>query len=71
MLKYALSGALLFAAVAPAAADFYIVRSPGSKTCTVVEQRPAASTQITVIGDKVYKTRVEADTAIKTVCVDN
>jgi hypothetical protein len=71
MLKYALSGALFFAAVAPAAADFYIVRSPGSKTCTIVEERPSASTQITVIGNKVYKTRMEADTALKTVCVEN
>ncbi len=70
MLKYVLSGAMLVAVTTPLMAqEFYIVRQPNQTTCTVVEQRPAASTQITVIGDKVYKTRAEADAAIKTVCV--
>lgn len=71
MLKYILSGALLVAVVTPAAADFYIVRSPQTKTCTVVEERPADTTTMVVVGNTVYKTRAEADTAIKTVCVSN
>jgi hypothetical protein len=50
--------------------DYYIVRDATTKKCTVVDQKPAASTTTTIVEDgKVYKSRTEADTAMKTVKV--
>ena len=70
MLKYVLAGALMVAGGAPvwAADEYYIVRNPDKK-CVVVEQKPTTTTT-TVIGNTVYKTRSEAETAIKKVCTD-
>jgi hypothetical protein len=70
MLKYVLAGGLMLAVVAPAwaADEYYIVRGPDKK-CTVVQEKPTTTT-ITVVGSTVYKTRSEADTAIKKVCTD-
>jgi len=48
---------------AASAAEFYIVRDTTTKKCTVVDTKP---TTTTVVGDGVYKTKVEAETAIKT-----
>jgi hypothetical protein len=39
------------------------VRDTTTKKCTVVDTKP---TTTTVVGDGVYKTKVEAETAIKT-----
>jgi hypothetical protein len=52
------------AVVTPAlAADgYYVVRDPVARRCTVVNQRPTLSTT-TIVG--VYKTREEADTAMR------
>jgi hypothetical protein len=57
---------------AASAADFYIVRDATTKKCTVVDAKPTTTTT-TVVGDGVYKTRVEADSAIKTtkVCIEH
>jgi hypothetical protein len=54
------------AVVTPAlAADgYYIVRDPVAKRCTVVNQRPVLSTT-TIVGGTVYKTREEAETAMR------
>jgi hypothetical protein len=54
---------------AASAAEFYIVRDTTTKKCTVVDTKP---TTTTVVGDGVYKTKVEAETAIKTtkVCIE-
>lgn len=59
----------LFAFVTPAmAAEFYIVQDTATKKCTVVDKKPTVTT--TVVGDgKVYATRQEAQTAVKTVKV--
>jgi hypothetical protein len=51
----------------PAFADFWIVQDTGTKKCTIVEQRPTTTTSVIIGGDKVYKTRVEAETGMKTV----
>ena len=51
-----------------AADENYIVRNPDKKR-VVVEQKPT-TTATTVIGNTVYKTRSEAETAIKKVCTD-
>jgi hypothetical protein len=50
--------------------DYYIVRDATTKKCTIVDQKPAASTTTTIVEDgKVYKSRAEADSAMKTVKV--
>ena len=69
MLKRLLAGGLVVAFVAPAfAEEYYIVRGP-EKKCTVVAEKPTTTTT-TVVGNTVYKTRSEAETAIKKVCTD-
>jgi hypothetical protein len=57
---------------AASAAEFYIVRDATTKKCTVVDAKPTTTTTM-VVGDGVYKTRVEADSAIKTtkVCTEH
>ncbi len=67
-LKVALAGALIlsFAAPAFAADEFYVVRDATTKKCTVVNEKPTTST-VTVVGDgTVYKSRTEAEGAVKT-----
>jgi hypothetical protein len=70
MLKYVLAGGLIAAFVMPALAadEYYIVRNPDKK-CVIVDKRPTTSTEV-VVGDTVYKTRSEAETAVKKVCTD-
>ena len=68
----ALIGAVLIASfVTPALAadEYYIVRDATTKKCTIVNKKPTTTTT-TVVGDgTVYKTRTEADNAMKTVKV--
>jgi vancomycin permeability regulator SanA len=67
MRKIIVSAALVTAfAATPALADFYIVQDTSTKHCTIVEQKPTVTTMTVVGGNKVYKTRVEADNAMKT-----
>jgi hypothetical protein len=69
MLKYALLAVGAVAVATPAlAAEFFIVRGP-DKQCRVVETRPTEKT-ITVIGDRAYVTREEAERQVKVVCKD-
>jgi hypothetical protein len=50
-------------------AEFYVVQDTSTKKCTIVDKKPTTTTT-TIVGDgKVYKTRVEAETAMKTVKV--
>ncbi len=69
MKKIVLASAL-FAFITPAmAAEFYIVQDSSTKKCTIVDKKPTVTTT-TVVGDgKVYSTREEASTAMKTVKV--
>ena len=58
------SAALAQPAKGPA---FYVVLNSLTKTCTVVDQTPKTDTpNITVASDTIYKTRAEAEGAIKT-----
>jgi hypothetical protein len=67
MTRYALFAAAVVALATPAlAAEWFIVRGP-DKQCRVVETRPTEKT-ITVIGDRAYVTREEADRQLKVVC---
>jgi hypothetical protein len=72
--KKLIAAALVVAFVTPAlAAEFYVVQNVKTKKCTVVDKRPT-STETTVVGDgKVYTTREEAMTGMKSVkvCTSN
>ena len=48
--------------------EFYVVQDASTKKCTIVDKKPTVTTT-TVVGDGVYKTRTEAETAMKTVKV--
>jgi hypothetical protein len=50
--------------------EFYVVQDVKTKKCTVVDKKPVATQTTIIVGDgKVYKTRTEAEGAIKTVKV--
>jgi hypothetical protein len=67
-MKLILASALALGALSTSAfADFYIVREGPTTECRIVETKPA-DTKITVVGDKVYKTRDEATKEMTTVC---
>ena len=68
-IKTLVLGAALIGIAAPAfAADFYVVQGP-DRHCRIVEQRPVEK-DVTVIGpDGMYRTRTEAETAMKTIKV--
>jgi uncharacterized membrane protein len=57
-------------ALAQGATSFYIVQDVKTKKCTIVDKKPVA-TEATVVSPEgvVYKTRTEAETAMKTVKV--
>jgi hypothetical protein len=66
--------AMLAAFVSPALAadEFYVVQDVKTKKCTIVDKKPT-TTETTVVGNGVYKTRVEAETGMKSVkvCTSN
>ena len=57
-------------ALAQGATSYYIVQDVKTKKCTIVDKKPVAS-EATVVGPDgvVYKTRTEAENAMKTVTV--
>jgi len=63
--------AMLVAFVSPALAadEFYVVQDVKTKKCTVVDKKPATTTETTIVGNGVYKTKVEAETGMKSVKV--
>ena len=68
--RYALAGAALLAAASPALAQtYYVVQDTSTKKCTIVETKPTVSTMVVVGDGTVYKTRSEAEGAVKTVAV--
>jgi len=62
-----LVGTVVAAFATPALADFYVVREGSTGPCRVVETRPT-DTKIVVVGNKVYKTRAEAEKEVTVVC---
>jgi hypothetical protein len=67
----ALIGAVLvvaFVSPALAADEFYVVQDVKTKKCTIVDKKPT-TTETTVVGNGVYKTRTEAETGMKSVKV--
>jgi hypothetical protein len=73
-MKKVIGAALLIAFVTPAlSAEFYVVQDAKTKHCTVVDKRPTTK-ETTVVGDgKVFTTREEATTGMKSikVCTSN
>jgi hypothetical protein len=58
------------AATSPALAQsFYIVQDTATKRCTIVDTKPTTQTTVVVGNGKVYTSRTEAESAIKTITV--
>jgi hypothetical protein len=53
--------------------EFYVVQDVKTKRCTIVDKRPTTTTEVTVLGNSVFKTRTEAETGMKSikVCTTN
>jgi hypothetical protein len=62
--------ALPVGAFAQGATSYYIVQDVKTKKCTIVDKKPVAA-EATIVGPDgvVYKTRADAETAMKTVKV--
>jgi hypothetical protein len=54
-------------ATVSAQTTFYIVQDTNTKRCTIVQERPTVQTMTIVGGDRVFTTRAEAETAMRTV----
>ncbi len=68
----ALAALLATSASAQTVTEYYVVQDTGTKKCTIVEQKPTVTT-IVQVGPVAFKTRTEAETAMKaiTVCTTN
>ena len=51
------------------AAEYYVVRDATTKKCTIVDTKPTTNTTVVVGDGKVFKTRTEAETGMKTIKV--
>ena len=69
--KLIAGSALLTAFALPALAQetYYVVQDSATKKCTVVQQKPTTTTTVVVGDGTVYKTKTEAETALKNVKV--
>ena len=72
-LAAALAVSLSAAAFAQTTTEFYVVQDVKTKKCVIVDKRPATTTEFTVLGTTVFKTRAEAEAGMRTekVCVTN
>jgi hypothetical protein len=69
MKKFTLSALIAFAATSALAQtmvteEYYVVRDPATKKCTIVDKRPTTTT--TIVDHGTFKTRTEAETGMKT-----
>jgi hypothetical protein len=74
-MRIALAAALVAAVTTSALAqtEFYVVQDVKTKRCTIVDKKPSTTTEVTVLGNTVYKSRTEAESGMKTVkvCTSN
>jgi hypothetical protein len=73
-MKAVIGALLLTAFVTPALADeFYVVQDVKTKKCTIVDKKPTTTTEVSVVGTTVFKTRTEAESGMKSikVCTTN
>jgi len=66
--KLITAGLLLAAFTMPAFAQesYYVVRDATTKKCTVVNEKPSTTTTTVTSDGTVYKTKTEAENAVKT-----
>jgi hypothetical protein len=69
--KLLIAGVAVAAFATPALADFWIVRDTPTADCRIVEMRPTDTKIVIVGGNKVYKTRAEAEKEMAVVCKVN
>ena len=67
--KLVLATAAVGLLMSTASAEYYIVQEKATKKCKVVETKPTDTTLIQV-GPASFKTQSDAETQIKTVCVE-
>jgi hypothetical protein len=62
----------VFAQPAVLGTEYYVVRDATTKKCTIVDKKPTIITT-TIVDNGTFKTRAEAETAVKTMkeCTDN
>ena len=69
-LRYVIAALMITAVATPALAEeYYVVQDTGTKQCTIVSQKPTTTTTVVVGNGVAYKTRTEAEGAMKTVKV--
>lgn len=72
--KLLIASAAAAAIAAPAFAqttvteEYYVVQDPGTKRCTIVNQKPT-TTSVVQVGPMAFKTRTEAESGMKTIKV--
>ena len=49
--------------------EYFVVQDVKTKKCTIVDKKPTTTSEVTVVGDGVFKTRTEAETGMKSVKV--
>ena len=71
-LLVAISGVAVIPAAAQTTTEYYVVQDVKTKKCTIVEEKPTTTTEVTVLGNT-FKTRTEAEAGMKAekVCVSN
>jgi hypothetical protein len=76
MKKFVLSALIAFAATSAIAqttvsTEYYVVRDPATKKCTIVDKKPTTTT--TIVDNGIFKTRSEAEAGMKTmkVCTEH
>ena len=57
-----------FAQTTTVTEEYYVVQDPGTKRCTIVNQKPT-TTNIVQVGPMAFKTRTEAESGMKTIKV--
>ena len=69
-MKKLVAAALAVAFVTPAlAAEFYVVQDAKTKKCTIVDKKPVTQETVVVGDGKVFTTRTEAETGMKSIKV--
>jgi hypothetical protein len=64
----ALATALVVTAFAQAVTEYYVVQDTSTKRCTIVDKKPTTTTMVQV-GPMAFKTRIEAESGLKTIKV--
>ena len=69
LISVAAAAIMTGAAYAQTATEFYVVQDTSTKKCTIVDKKPTTTTAVVVGDGKVFKTRTEAETGMKTMKV--